>query len=296
MSPGGLVGLKQAEAADPFYRPPRQKRNTMEPISPAERSRGSWATSGDWSKRTASRQDIEAQSDEDPGEGPSAVSREPQRPIPEDPLEEGDEDLTRTKTDYAIREVDFYYGVRGPALSSGTRKLKTGPADPTGPVSSATGWFKGLLGGKTKDKGKGFEVVRSSRVPPPGLMPPVDGPPGSPEPYRGAEPYKDEPTTPTEAKARHPIEPPRNESEESEVDLDEPYSDVEFEDDDRPHSHVSPIPEVTLSSQVALDLKLRAYHAQVSKVKRRQFHGKVQDGDRQRTLQNHDFLHHACRQ
>ena len=256
MSPGGLVGLKQVEAADPFYRAPRQRRNTMDPVSPAERSRGSWATSGDWSKRATSRQDIEAQSDEDVGEGPSATNREAQRPIPEDPLEEGDEDLTRTKTDYAIREVDFYYGVRGPALSSGTRKLKTGPADPTGPVSSATGWFKGLLGGKTKDKGKGFEVVRSSRVPPPGLMPPVDGPPVSPEPYRGAEPYKDEPTTPTEAKTDHPIEPPRNESEESEEDLDEPYSDVDFDDDERPHSYVSPIPPSLPAIDTGGDIEL----------------------------------------
>ena len=82
-----------------------------------------------------------------------------------DEFEDVTNDLKRTKTDYAVREVDYYYGVRGPALSSGTRKLKTGPADPTGPVSSATGWFKNIFGGKTKEKGKGFEVVRSSRVP-----------------------------------------------------------------------------------------------------------------------------------
>ena len=85
-------------------------------------------------------------------------------PAPKDDMEM--EDTEQTK-DYAVREVDFYYRVRGPPLShAGTRKLKTGPADPTGPVSSATGWVRNLFQGKTKDKGKGFEVVRSARAPP----------------------------------------------------------------------------------------------------------------------------------
>ncbi|KAI8251642.1 hypothetical protein K4K58_008670 [Colletotrichum sp. SAR11_239] len=72
------------------------------------------------------------------------------------------------RADYSTREVDFYYGVRGPALNSEGvgRKLGTGPADPTGPMSSAAGWFRNFFGGKTKEKGKGFEVVRSSRMPP----------------------------------------------------------------------------------------------------------------------------------
>jgi hypothetical protein len=72
------------------------------------------------------------------------------------------------RTDYSTREVDFYYGVRGPALNSDRpgRKLGTGPADPTGPVATAAGWFRNLFSGKTKEKGKGFEVVRSARMPP----------------------------------------------------------------------------------------------------------------------------------
>jgi hypothetical protein len=94
-----------------------------------------------------------------------------------------------------VREVDFYYGVRGPALShTATRKMKTGPADPTGPVSSATSWFQRLLGGKTKEQGKGFEVVRSSRAPPPGLLPP-------PESAEFHEPYRDD--SGTESAAGH---------------------------------------------------------------------------------------------
>jgi hypothetical protein len=33
-------------------------------------------------------------------------------------------------------------------------------------VATATGWFRNFFGGKTKEKGKGFEVVRSARMPP----------------------------------------------------------------------------------------------------------------------------------
>jgi len=156
VSSGGIVGIKQVESKDPYYRPPR--RNTTEPMAP-EHNRAKASI-----LKTRPGQADEEAIEDDAGEGSSTA------PIPnQDELEDGAE-LTKTKTDYAVREVDFYYGVRGPALSSGTRKLKTGPADPTGPVSSATGWFKGLLGRKTKEKGKGFEVVRSSRAPPPGWM------------------------------------------------------------------------------------------------------------------------------
>ena len=72
----------------------------------------------------------------------------------------------RGNTDYAVREMDFYYGVRGPALSSTapSRKLGTGPADPTSPVAVAKGWLLTKFG-RRKEKAKGFEVVRSSRAP-----------------------------------------------------------------------------------------------------------------------------------
>jgi hypothetical protein len=94
-----------------------------------------------------------------------------------------------------VRESDFYYGLRGPALSSQpTRKLKTGPADPMSPVSSATGWFKSLnlLGGRKKEKSKGFEVVRSTRMPP--QMMAVEETGESPEVPQ--EPYRDSPESP----------------------------------------------------------------------------------------------------
>ncbi|KAI5789457.1 hypothetical protein FPQ18DRAFT_391478 [Pyronema domesticum] len=75
---------------------------------------------------------------------------------------------TNPPTDYAVREVDFYYGVRGPALSQQPqRRLGTGPADPTGHVANARMWIRSKLGlGKGGlGKEKGFSVVRSSRMP-----------------------------------------------------------------------------------------------------------------------------------
>ncbi|MCJ1383555.1 hypothetical protein MMC17_006669 [Xylographa soralifera] len=194
---GGIVNIKAAgaAAADPYYRPPRQKRTKIDVPSPGGRSRASWA-SGDWSKRMSANSPDQEDSP-DPQEGPSVSGRG--TPLPahlggtRDRDDSDTDDPRRSKTDYAIREVDYYYGVRGPALSHmPTRRLKTGPADPTGPVSSATGWFKSIFGGKTKEKGKGFEVVRSSRIPLSQRTPPNIA-------LANQTPYKDEPDTPGRA-------------------------------------------------------------------------------------------------
>lgn len=164
-----------AHPRDPYYRPPRPGRRTPQPSSFDKGKR----TSRTFLKPT--RVDTE----DDLGDGPPPSGRgtpvPAYLPAPKDDMELED---PRQRKDYAVREVDFYYRVRGPPLShTGTRKLKTGPADPTGPVSSATGWFRNFFQGKTKDKGKGFEVVRSARAPPPGLFPEAD--------YN--EPYHDDP-------------------------------------------------------------------------------------------------------
>lgn len=144
---------------DTFYRPPRRRRGTLDNQSPHSRARGSWATSGEWSPRRNSQvggpalDSTEVDAAPDRGTIPAAYSS---LNFP-------------TRTDYATREVDFYYGVqRGSRLNSDApqRKLGTGPADPTGPVATATGWFKTIFGAKGKEKGKGFEVVRSARMPP----------------------------------------------------------------------------------------------------------------------------------
>ncbi|GFF44350.1 uncharacterized membrane protein C1322.03 [Aspergillus udagawae] len=171
----GLIYAMQPH--DPYYRPPRPRRNN---------ERGSFEK-GRAVSRTVSRSGNLGDMDDDLIEGPSISGRgtpvPAYIPAPKDDLDY--DDSRPSRKDYAVREVDFYYRVRGPPLSqSGTRKLKTGPADPTGPVSSATGFFRNLFRGKTKEKGKGFEVVRSARAPPPGLFTGGDS---------FNEPYRDEP-------------------------------------------------------------------------------------------------------
>lgn len=172
-SPGSIVGLSKQDSKDPYYRPPRRNTNDFN------------TTSGKPILSNSSQKGVKVaeQAIDDGGEGSSNSQKRS-----EDYDENGIE-LTKSKTDYAVREVDFYYGVRGPALSSGTRKLKTGPADPTAASFSAKGWIKGLLGNKTKESGKGFEVVRSARAPPGAF-------PSTPEPEQIiAQPYQDEPET-----------------------------------------------------------------------------------------------------
>ena len=146
-------------AADPYYRPPRARRPTTDvaPL-PADILPGT-GIGGDWAQKPLSQGGPMHDTVEFEGEIPRGVTPAPysQPAIPFAP-----------RTDYSTREVDFYYGVRGRRLNSDApnRKLGTGPADPTGPMASAAGWLRTMLGGKTKEKGKGFEVVRSSRMPP----------------------------------------------------------------------------------------------------------------------------------
>lgn len=173
---GGIINLRNAETADPYYRPPRQRRTTMDANSPPGRTRDSRG-SPDWANKRSNDPSPDLEGSPQPTEGPSASGRG--TPLPahlggaRDRSDSDTEEPRQSKTDYATREVDFYYGVRGPALSNQpTRRLKTGPADPTGPVISASGWIKNLFGGKTKEKGKGFEVVRSSRARPVGRQTP----------------------------------------------------------------------------------------------------------------------------
>lgn len=159
----GIPGWQNTNAmplnpADPYYRPPR-RRTTLENQSPIGPNRGSWA-SGDLSQRGGlgllggPADPAELGGEISRGATPAPYGQPGPNPVP--------------RQDYSTREVDFYYGVRGERLNSDApnRKLRTGPADPTKPIASATGWFRSLLGGKSKEKGKGFEVVRSSRMPP----------------------------------------------------------------------------------------------------------------------------------
>ncbi|OTB08693.1 hypothetical protein M426DRAFT_51597 [Hypoxylon sp. CI-4A] len=160
-SPGQAT--RPQPTADPYYRPPRARRATIDEIGSGSpnRTRGSLG-SIDLSNHRLSQPQPErllADGDDIPP-APARVNPVP-APAPYIPV-------FAPRADYSTREVDFYYGVRGPALNSEGpgRKLGTGPADPTSPVATATGWLKRLFGGKTKEKGKGFEVVRSARMPP----------------------------------------------------------------------------------------------------------------------------------
>lgn len=185
------------DAADPYYRPPRPRKHTMDSLGPGTSGRPS-ITADLNNAPYSDNVDLEAG---DLGEGPSRGSGTPAPAYLRTHKDDSDPNLERrNNTDYSVRESDFYYGLRGPALSSQpTRKLKTGPADPMSPVSSATGWFKSLnlLGGRKKEKSKGFEVVRSTRVPP--QMMAVEEDNESPEVPQ--EPYRDSPESPPRTKA-----------------------------------------------------------------------------------------------
>ncbi|KAF2852519.1 hypothetical protein T440DRAFT_29644 [Plenodomus tracheiphilus IPT5] len=198
------------DASDPYYRPPRPRKETMDSTKPA--------SLGKEPLRTADITDAPYSDDvlvdtayhgASAGEGPSRGSGTPAPAYLRLNRDDSDPNLERrNNTDYSVRESDFYYGLRGPALSSQpTRKLKTGPADPMSPVSSATGWFKSLnlLGGRKKEKSKGFEVVRSTRMPP--QMMAVEEDVESPEVVQ--EPYRDSPDTPPRTQKVSGTTPPR---------------------------------------------------------------------------------------
>ncbi|KAI9743118.1 MAG: hypothetical protein M1818_003413 [Claussenomyces sp. TS43310] len=170
-SRGTILNLSSTAAADPYYRPPRFRRPTGETTaSPRAKSRGSWG-SGDWANARWSQADTSTPIEASETLGPSVSGRA--TPVPtlhggQQGIDAVASESRRSQTDYTTREVDFYYGVRGPALNANVpgRRLRTGPVDPTNNIASIGGFFRGLLGGKTKEKGKGFEVVRSSRMPP----------------------------------------------------------------------------------------------------------------------------------
>ncbi|KAL2072520.1 hypothetical protein VTL71DRAFT_11863 [Oculimacula yallundae] len=235
-----ILGLATAEASDPYYRPPRLRRPTVDAYSPAAKSRGSWA-SGEWGNKTFSSP--EAETPEAVDEGPSISGRNTPTQPPGAALDGSPNDVRRSQADYTTREVDFYYGVRGPALNANipSRRIKTGPADPTGIPASAAGWFKGIFGGKTKEKGKGFEVVRSSRMPPgmqarnaPGQETPPEGIPVATAGVVRNGPIDSDDDEPARAGPSNTTEAPRAEGTlveplRSDEETEEEYSDDDFE-------------------------------------------------------------------
>lgn len=220
-----------SEASDPYYRPPRKGRGTNTGGSVG--SNTNRASIAEPNRPSHSGAGLIG----DPGDIGAGISRgaTPALHGPALPMN------LAPRTDYSTREVDFYYGVRGPALNSERpgRKLGTGPADPTGPVATAQGWLRGLFTGKTKEKGKGFEVVRSARMPPamkmPGAYgsdPGAEGTPVAMSNLRNGPPESDdeEHDTPAKRKTGPPKSPalldeegqPRNLDADGGLDLDAP--------------------------------------------------------------------------
>jgi len=184
---------------DPYYRPPRAKGGTYGPknpgggsgsdsYSPGARSRGSsgsemWGVANATGGAQRSSQGSLPNGPEDlwnQGPGPASGTGTPQGGVGGSgglpgPLAHRHTDSSLTAgsvrnsapIDYAVREMDGYYGVRGPALGGQPgRRLGTGPADPTGPVAVTKGWLWKRLGwGFGGKKERGFTVVRSSRAP-----------------------------------------------------------------------------------------------------------------------------------
>jgi hypothetical protein len=120
VSPTGMAGLKQVGYTDPYYRKPRK--SLMDILSGAAGKHSS-LISEDASKQASDPQKLEQVPQVDAGEGASISHKG--TPVPthvrsgKNEINDVTNELTRTKTDYVCREVDFYYGVRGPALSSG---------------------------------------------------------------------------------------------------------------------------------------------------------------------------------
>lgn len=147
--------------------------------------------------------------------------------------------------DYTQRESDFYYGVRGPALSAQpSRRLRTGPADPTSTVASATGWLnKFSRWTKGKNKEKGFQVVRSTRALPP-MRSALEGDDGDEGVGAGTAAGKARQSASQEQARDGGVQSrgadDTSSSEEGETDSD--FSDDEGVGTPRPTSQLSPLP------------------------------------------------------
>jgi len=170
-----------------FYRPPR--RRTMDVLTPGAQSRS--VVEPEFAFQDAVAQSASTRDSEVNVAGKDS-------PVPAYFRDRADSDgqAQGTRPDYAVREVDQYY--RGAALSDQpTRKLKTGPANPESPAASAQTWFQRLVFGvksrNQKDTTKGFEVVRSSRMPP-GMQPEdAEDVEMQTSPPMHVEPYRDSP-------------------------------------------------------------------------------------------------------
>ncbi|TQS38541.1 hypothetical protein Golomagni_00949 [Golovinomyces magnicellulatus] len=153
-----MTSYETCTLADPYYRPPRFRQPIFEIKSPGSKRRTSW-TGEKWAGEEPS---------EDLFEPAGEISLKSGQSSPNIKSSQIDDYPTQLKADYTTREVDFYYRVRGTGhnVSTINRRSKTSEVETIRPASSVVSWFKWITSSKTKEKGKGFEVVRSSRIPP----------------------------------------------------------------------------------------------------------------------------------
>lgn len=153
-----LTASTEVKHIDQYYRPPRFHRLKLERFTPTSRYVKS-GISRQWSFRDPARNAYE-QIDESPlksGRNSILVG-----------LSEPDDINRKPIADYTTREVDLFYKIRGstPASDISGRWSRNSSTISISPVKSATGWIKWILGIKTKEQKKGFEVMRRPRLPP----------------------------------------------------------------------------------------------------------------------------------
>ncbi|POS87602.1 hypothetical protein EPUL_000934 [Erysiphe pulchra] len=149
------ITLDTSTQADPYYRPPRHRQLASESLSTGVKSNLLW--NGDkWT-------------DEDFPDDPfDPVAEIPLKYERSSPHAESNENPTQSKADYTTREVDLYYRVRDSAshTSEPNRRVAAPQTNSSRPKTSPTSWLQWMTRNKTKEKGKGFEVIRNSRPPP----------------------------------------------------------------------------------------------------------------------------------
>ncbi|KAK6338920.1 hypothetical protein TWF696_009721 [Orbilia brochopaga] len=254
-----LDGNGRPNETNPYYRPPRKNR-------PWSHSKSRSLGSGDWDNAGPSSFNprYNDSTDYTTREAPEGFSNIQLNDIGDENARFGHSNPAlmmpghtdsiasdpRKIQDYSQRESDFYYGVRGPALSAQpSRRLRTGPADPTSTVASATGWLnKFSRWTKGKNKEKGFQVVRSARAPPP-MRSAIEG--DDPEPagangVRSLSVATGAPSGPQDQSREMPMTSTRgvnDDDDSSSSPSDEDVSDSDFtEDDGGSLSQMPPLP------------------------------------------------------
>ncbi|KHJ33197.1 putative integral membrane protein [Erysiphe necator] len=147
------IGLDTSAPVDPYYRPPRHRKPASESLSTGVKSKLLW--------------DGDKWTDEDSPEYFDTAGEISLKSGRSSPHPEPSQNFGQSKADYTTREVDFYYKIRSspPNNNISNRRAVTPPINSSETSTSPTGWFRWMISNKTKEKGKGFEVIRNARPP-----------------------------------------------------------------------------------------------------------------------------------